>query len=167
VLIAAIAAALTHDTTATTARTAPGTGTTLPVASTAAPSPSTSRTTLAPLPTTPAPNLSVTSTSVKPAVASPEAAANGLWAAYRAGNRDAAARFASPEVVKVLFEAPFSGEEGTFQGCSKVRTDTFDCRYDQPSAKYVMSAQPDTSGSFKVVMITISDTPTTTSSSSG
>ena len=99
---------------------------------------------------------------------SPEAAANGLWAAYTAGNRTAAARFASAPVVEALFSTPFSGDGGTFEGCQKRQQPTvFDCEYQQPSTQYAMTAEADAAASFKIVVITITsaDTTTTTSSS--
>ncbi|MEY2432148.1 MAG: hypothetical protein QOC92_1873, partial [Acidimicrobiaceae bacterium] len=96
-----------------------------------------------------------------------EAAANGLWAAYTSGNRSAAARFASPPVVEALFVTPFSGEAGTFQGCTKRPSQNiFDCQYDQPSAHYALTAEADTANSFTIVVITITSVDTTTTSSS-
>jgi hypothetical protein len=93
---------------------------------------------------------------VKPAVPTPEAAANGLWAAYTAGNKSAANRFATSAVIETLFSAPFSGEDGIFQGCPKRGSQPiFDCEYVQPSTHYTMTAQADAAGSFKIVQITI------------
>jgi hypothetical protein len=90
-----------------------------------------------------------------------------LWAAYTASNRAAAARFASAEVIDLLFSTAFSGEDGTFQGCRQQSAGVFDCRYSQPSAQYTKTARSDTAGSFKIVIleITSEDTTTTTSSS--
>ena len=164
VLVGGIAAALARDDTTST-RTSPGI-----VASTQplpAPSSSTTTratfTTLTTLPTTP---LSTTTTTARPAVPTPEAAANGLWAAYSGGNRSAAARFASPPVVDALFSTPFSGEDGTFQSCQKRPSQNiFDCEYEQPSTQYTMTAEADAAGSFKIVVIQIISQDTTTSSS--
>ncbi|MEY2459543.1 MAG: hypothetical protein QOG30_1373 [Acidimicrobiaceae bacterium] len=162
VLVAGIAGALTRDDSTSTS-TAPGIVTpTRPVPTTPTTSTSTSRSTFTTLPPT---ALSTTSTTVRPAVPTPEAAANGLWAAYSSGNRSAAARFASPAVVDALFSTPFDGETGSFQGCTK-RTSPglFDCQYDQPSTHYALTAEADAAGSFKIVVITITSTETTTSS---
>ena len=151
VLVGGIAAALTRD-DSTSARTAPGSGsTTRPSIATTA---STS-TTAATFNTLPPTTLATTSTTVRPAVPTPEAAANGLWSAYSGENRSAAARFASPEVVDALFSTPFSGEEVTFQGCRKQGQTVFECGYQQTSAQYTMIAEADTAGSFKIVQITI------------
>lgn len=161
VLIAGIAAALTRDHT-TSARTAPG------IVSSTRPLPATTgstaptRSTFTTLPST---SLSTTSTTVRPAVPTPEAAANGLWAAYESGNRSAAARFASAPVVDLLFSSPFSGEKGAFQGCAKRASQAiFDCQYEQPSTHYAMTAEADAAGSFKIVVLTIMSNDTTTSS---
>jgi hypothetical protein len=92
---------------------------------------------------------------VKPAVGSPEAAANGLWAAYAASNRAAAQRFATEDVVRVLFEEPFDGERGTFLGCRPVGG-VFDCRYAQPSTEYDLTVKLGAGGSYEVVELTVS-----------
>ncbi|MEY2423742.1 MAG: hypothetical protein QOI95_3809 [Acidimicrobiaceae bacterium] len=151
ILVAGIAAALTRDDTSST-RTAPGiVASTRPVPSTSLPT-STTRSTITTLP----PTALSTTTTVRPSVATPEAAANGLWAAYTSSNRSAAARFASPPVVDTLFSTPFSGEDGSFQGCAKRGSQTiFDCQYEQPSVHYVMTAQADDAASFKIVQIEI------------
>jgi hypothetical protein len=151
VLIAGIAAAATRD-ESTSARTAPGI-----VASTRPLPSSTSTTTSAPRPTfsTLPPTALSTTTTVRPAVPTPEAAANGLWAAYTNGDRGAANRFATPAVADALFATPFSGEDGTFQGCAPRQTETFDCEYLQPSTHYTMTAQADAAHSFKIVVISI------------
>ena len=163
VLVAGIAAAFTRDDTTST-RIAPGIVSPTRPLPTPSASTSTTRVTLAPLPTI---GSSVTSTTVKPAVPTPEAAANGLWAAYTRGGRTAAARFASPAVVDALFSTPFSGEEGIFQGCRKRQGQSiFDCDYQQEPTNYTMTAEADAAGSYKIVVIAITSPETTTSSSS-
>ena len=160
VLVAGIAAALTRD-DATSTRTSPG------IVASTRPSPATSTSTTRTITTLPPTALSTTSTTVRPAVPTPEAAANGLWAAYTRDSRSAAARFASPPVVDLLFSTPFSGEDGTFQGCRKRPSQkVFDCQYEQPSTNYAMTAEADAAGSFKIVVLTITSPDTTTSSSS-
>jgi hypothetical protein len=153
VLIAGIAAASTRSDSTSTSTT-PGI-----VSSSRPPVPSTSTSTTAPrstFNTLPATTLATTSTTVRPAVPTPEAAANGLWAAYKSSNRSAAARFASPAVIDALFATPFSGDDGTFQGCRERTTATvFDCTYQQTSTQYSMTAESDPAGSFKIVVITI------------
>ena len=165
VLVAGIAAALTRDDTSST-RTSPGiVASTQPLPAPSA-STSTTRATFTTLTTLPTTALSTTTTTVRPAVPTPEAAANGLWAAYSGGNRSAAARFASPPVVDALFSTPFSGEDGTFQSCQKRPSQNiFDCQYEQPSTQYTMTAEADAAGSFKIVVIQIISQDTTTSSS--
>jgi hypothetical protein len=70
-------------------------------------------------------------------------------------------------VIDLLFSTPFSGETGAFQGCKKRPSQTiFDCQYDQPSTHYEMTAEGDSAGSFKIVVLTITSNDTTTSSSS-
>lgn len=86
---------------------------------------------------------------------SPEAAVNGLWAAYSANNQVAAQRFASEDVIRVLFESPYNGEQGTFQGC-RPNAGTFDCDYLQPSTRYAMTVRPDPANGFLVVELTVS-----------
>jgi len=118
---------------------------------------------------------STTATTVKPAVPDPESAARGLFEAYMNGDRTGAARFATPDVIQPLFATPYDGNAGTFQGCS-ARGSSFVCHYTQDAtgATYEMIAEKQTtSGSFKVVEITItrpvpttSTTTTTTASSS-
>jgi hypothetical protein len=154
VLIAGIAAALTRDDSTSTRTSRPGiVASTRPLpASSATTLPSTTGSTFTTLPAT---ALSTT-TTVRPAVPTPEAAANGLWAAYTAGDKAAAQRFASPAVMDALFSTPFSGEEGTFHSCTKRQSEPiFDCEYQQPSTRYTMTAQADAASSFKIVQITI------------
>ena len=93
-------------------------------------------------------------TTVKPPVTSPEAAVNGLWAAYAANNQVAARRFASDDVVRVLFESSYNGEQGTFQGC-RPNADVFDCDYLQPSTRYAMTVKRDPANGFIVVELTV------------
>jgi hypothetical protein len=151
VLIAGIAAAATHD-DKTAARTDPGiVSSTRPLLTTSTTT-ATTRSTFTTLP----PTALSTTTTVRPAVGTPEAAANGLWAAYTAGDRAAANRFASKAVADALFASPYSGEEGTFQGCVKRQAPTtFDCEYVQPSTRYTMTAEADSAHSFKIVVISI------------
>jgi len=95
---------------------------------------------------------------VRAAVPTPEAAANGLWAAYSANNQTAAARFASPEVVDTLFASPFSGEDGQFESCRQKSSGIFDCGYSQPTRHYTMTAQADDNHNFQIVVIEIEPT---------
>jgi hypothetical protein len=167
ILVSGITAALTRD-DSTNAATSPGV-----VSSTRPVSPgsstSTTSSTFNTLPTTSLSPISTTSTTVRPAVPTPEAAANGLWAAYASANRAAAGRFATTEVVEGLFANEYSGEEGTFQGCAKRDGgDGFDCRYEQASATYTMTAQPDAASSFKIVFIeVVTSAPPASASPSG
>jgi len=93
-------------------------------------------------------------TTVRPPVTSPEAAVNGLWAAYSANNQVAAKRFADDDVIRVLFESPYDGEQGMFQGCRR-NADVFDCDYLQPSARYAMTVKADPANGFIVVELTV------------
>jgi hypothetical protein len=149
VLLVGVAAAVAHDDS--DSRSSP------PLASSAyassgssSPGSSTTRTS----PRSTAPTTTAVVTSVRPAVPSPEAAANGLWAAYTATNRTAAQRFATDDVVRVLFEVEYSGEKGTFQGC-RPQPDGFACLYTQPSTQYAMTVRAGDSGSFEVVELTV------------
>ena len=106
-----------------------------------------------------------TGVTAPPAVATPEAAANGLFAAYRAGDQQQAARFATAEVVEVLFRVAFSGDEGTFQGCVP-DGQLFVCRVAQVGAAYTMTVQrAPGSGSFIVVGLDVQSTGQTTTTS--
>ena len=105
-----------------------------------------------------APTTTAVTTSVRPAVPSPEAAANGLWAAYTSANRTAAERFATDDVVRVLFEEAYNGEKGTFQSC-RPQPDGFACLYTQTSAQYAMTVKADEAGSFEVVELTVTSSP--------
>ncbi|HEV3225724.1 MAG TPA: hypothetical protein VGZ52_02780 [Acidimicrobiales bacterium] len=159
VLVAGIAAALTRGDSSSTSARPPIVSSTRPVTSSAAPSGSaattTTKSTLPPLATTPTTAFDPAHPPAKPAIGSPEAAANGLWASYTSNNRAAAQRFATDEVINALFDVPFSGEEGVFQGCQKQPDGTFACRYDQSSTRYEMTAQADASGSFQIVVLSI------------
>jgi hypothetical protein len=135
--------------------------------STAAPSsgstaPGASLGTLPPvLGTTTAPG--ATATTTNGAVPTPEAAANGLWAAYTADDATAATRFATPAVVDTLFFRADDGEVGEFRGCEDQGNGVFHCRFQQVSETYDLTAQRDHSGSFKITVIVITDTGETTS----
>jgi hypothetical protein len=95
---------------------------------------------------------------VRATVASPEAAANGLIAAYRNDDRTLAERFASPEVVDVLFEQPYvQADDPGFQGCRPDGTD-FACTYLQPSVRYDMTARGSSAGEFRIIAIDIRQT---------
>jgi len=152
VLLAGIVAVVVHDDARSQSRSTPPTST-LPLRT------STSTTSTG---STGSPTTSVTSTApttgvattVRPPVTSPEAAVNGLWAAYTANNQVAAQRFASADVIRVLFESPYDGEQGTFQGC-RPNVDTFDCEYLQPSARYTMTVKTDPANGFVVVELTV------------
>ena len=149
VLLAGIAAAIAHDDTVSRS-SAPFVSSAHASSTTASSASSTTRT--SPEPT--APTTSFVATSVRPAVTSPEAAANGLWAAYTSSNRTAAQRFATDDVIRVLFEVEYSGEKGMFQGC-RPRPDGFACLYTQPSTQYAMTVKTDDAGSFEVVELTV------------
>jgi hypothetical protein len=92
--------------------------------------------------------------TVRPPVTSPEAAVNGLWAAYTANNQVAAQRFAADDVIRVLFESPYNGEQGSFQGC-RPNNDVFECDELQPSTRYAMTVRPDTANGFLVVELAV------------
>ena len=144
VLIGGIAAALVKDDPSSDKSTTGSTTTTR-----AATTSTTARTT-------------TTGVTAPPAVATPEAAANGLFAAYRAGDQQQAARFATAEVVEVLFRVAFSGDEGTFQGCVP-DGQLFVCRLAQIGAAYTMTVQrAPGSGSFIVVGLDVQSTGQTT-----
>jgi hypothetical protein len=169
VLLAALAAALTKDDHASTrtsvgiTTTSRGTTTTTTSGTTPTTAPG-STTTLKPVPGATATTVKVSSptpSTAPPAVPSPEAAVNGLIAAYRAGNQEQAARFATADVVDALFAVPFSGDEGSFQGCTP-SGELFACRYSQSATAYDMTAQRNPrGGSFLVVQIEVRGTGTT------
>jgi len=150
VLLAGVAAVVVHDDTRSRSRSTPPTST-LPAAT------STTAAGSAGTPTTSATSASTTTsvaTTVRPPVTSPEAAVNGLWAAYTANNQVAARRFASEDVIRVLFESPYNGQQGTFQGC-RPNVDVFDCEYLQPSTRYAMTVRTDPANGFVVVELSV------------
>jgi hypothetical protein len=169
VLVLGIAAAVTHDDDDSSSKadssditsTAP---TTSP-ASSSTTTPSTSSTTTTSEPTTEPSSTSTsvrgipgTTMTVRASVASPEAAANGLIAAYRNGDRAQAQRFATDDVVDVLFQEPYSeADDPGFQGCDPQGTD-FLCSYLQPDFRYEMTARGDDAGEFRIVDIEVSST---------
>lgn len=160
VLAAGVVAVATKDSSSSKASRTVVTITTLAPTSTTTTSSSTSTIVSAPPPTT--------TVTVRAAVPTPEAAANGLWAAYAADNETAAARFASQDVIAALFATPFSGEAGQFESCRQKREGLFDCGYGQPSTHYTMTAEADDGRSFRIVVIVIESTgPTSTDSFSG
>ncbi|MGI8662462.1 MAG: hypothetical protein ACR2LQ_04515 [Acidimicrobiales bacterium] len=173
VLVAGIVAALTYDdgkksaTVLPTPTTAPSVVTTTTARSSTTSS-STSTTSVGTSTTVKTPGGSTTTlvappTTAEPAVPSPEQAATGLFAAYRSGDRGQAERFATDDVISVLFEAPYSPPDGSFQGC-QADGELFQCRYAQGQSTYDMTAQRNPStGSFLIVVISVTrpSTPTT------
>ena len=151
VLLAGVAALAVHDDKRSPTRSTPPSTHPATTGTTAAGSPGSSTTSRAVSTTT----ATTAATTVRPPVTSPEAAANGLWAAYAANNQVAAQRFATPDVIRVLFEAQYDGEQGMFQGC-RPSDDAFDCEYLQPSARYSMTVKPDAASGFLVVALTVS-----------
>lgn len=179
VLIAGIAAALTKDdgseaatgATSTSTTSSLLTTTTARTTTTVAPAPTT---TTAPGTTTTARPGPTTTTTTVATVGSPEATANGLMAAYQAGDRTQAERFAVRSVVDVLFEQPFTGSTPQFRGCTPSGAD-FDCEVDQTDSTYRMTVRRQANGTFLVEFIDIqgtgaqpaTTTTTTTASSTG
>ena len=154
VLLGGVAALVVHDDSSTTVKP-PVLSSGLPSSRSSSSFSSTTRSSSVPLST--APTTSFVASTVKPSVTSPEAAANGLWAAYAASNRDAARRFATDDVIRVLFEVPYNGEQGSFQSC-RPQGDRFECLYTQPSSRYSMTVKADAAGSFEVVELTVTST---------
>jgi hypothetical protein len=172
VLIAGIAAATTRDdsTTARTEQSIVASTRPLPASATSA---STATTTLTTAPgtsthptfsTLPPSVLSTTSTTVRPDVPKPEAAANGLWSAYSIGDRDAAVRFASEDVVTALFDWGYSDDDRAceqsgrcgFRSCTAEPSQTtFTCVYEELSARYEMRADRADNGSYHIGYINI------------
>ena len=162
VLIGGIVAALVKD-EASSDQTTTGSTATTSAASTTTGAPTAPLSSI-PIGTSTSTTARTTTTGVTapPAVATPEAAANGLFAAYRAGDQQQAARFATAEVVEVLFRVAFSGDEGTFQGCVP-DGQLFVCRFAQVGANYTMTVQrAPGSGSFIVVGLDVQSTGQTT-----
>lgn len=152
VLVAGIAAAAAHDdeSSVRSDRSIVGPTSTPSTISTTTAAPAPTFNTLPPTsPTTLPP------TTVRPANPTPEGAVNGLMAAYASGNRSAAARFASEPVIEALFAEADNGETGAFQGCTRIDDGLFNCRYEQATKHYVLTAEADRSGNFTVVVIEI------------
>ncbi|MDP9075238.1 MAG: hypothetical protein M3N98_13960, partial [Actinomycetota bacterium] len=70
------------------------------------------------------------------AAQSPEQAAQCLYQAWAAGDRAAAAVFASLDVVDALFKAPWTPPAGTFAGCSADTGGGYQCSFDHHGARY-------------------------------
>ena len=168
VVVAGIAAALTRDDTTTASTTITDVTSTSPVRSGsptgpgagASAAPTSTFTTIETTTTA-----STTTTTVKPVNPAPENAVNGLWTSYTLGDRDAAARSATREVIDALFSVPYSGEEGTFKSCRKRSQSIYDCTLSQSSLDYAMVAMSDATGNFKIIQISSTAATTTTSSS--
>jgi hypothetical protein len=173
VLVLGITAAVTHDDTSGGSASV-NRPVTFPTATTSGAPASTSTSMSRSTTTTTRPASSTTSTSttlrgipgtttassapVRATVASPEAAANGLIAAYRNDDRTLAERFASAEVVDVLFEQPYvQADDPGFQGCRPDSTD-FVCTYLQPTVRYDMTARGSSTGEFRIIAIDIQQT---------
>jgi hypothetical protein len=173
VLVLGVTAALTHDedndkraptsrsvTTVppTTSRGATSTSTsrprtTLPTAST-----TTTSLTSTTSPSTTLRGIPGTTTPVRATVGSPEAAANGLIAAYRNDDRALAGRFATDAVVDVLFQQPYQqADDPGFQGCRPDGGD-FLCTYLQPTVRYDMTARGSAGGEFEIIAIDVRET---------
>ena len=151
VLLAGVAAVAVHDDKRSPSPSTPAPSTVPPT--TSSPTASESASTTASVAPTTAPPTSA-ATTVRPPVTSPEAAVNGLWAAYAANNQVAAKRFASDDVIRVLFESPYNGEQGVFQGCRR-NADVFDCDYFQSSTRYAMTVKADAANGFIVIELAV------------
>jgi len=184
VLVAGIAAALTHDdspvertstglTTSTTttksssSSSGSSTSTTKPVSSTTG-----SSTTLGTLPgsgTTTTTRPGATTTTTAPFTnADAEKTANGLFSAYRTRDQQTASRYATPDVVNGLFAQPFF--EAKFGGCSQ-DGELFSCRFADATsgATYDFTVQSDPQSGNPLVVIFHYSGPadTTTTSTPG
>jgi len=174
VLLAGVVAALTHGDGKKKTSTLP-TPTTVPqVASTTTTVKATSTTTLASTTSTTVKDAGTTTTTsepaptttAQPAVPTPEQATNGLFAAYRSGDREQAARFASQDVIGVLFAVPYNPPDGSFQGCV-ADGDLYRCQYSQGASSYDMvAARSETDGSYAIVVITATRPEPTTAAPS-
>jgi hypothetical protein len=131
VLIGGIAAALTKDdndnksSTGASAASASSTSTTTASSSASSSSSAASTTTTTAASTTTVPGSTTTTARASTSASSAPAAltesdaervSNGLFSAYRAGDKTAASQFATTEVVNGLFAVPF--HEAQFQGCT-------------------------------------------------
>jgi hypothetical protein len=150
VLIAGIAAVALHDEKRSPARSTMPSSSLPPTTASPTTAGSAGSTTTSAAPTT----ATSVATTVRPPVTSPEAAVNGLWAAYAANNQVAAQRFASDDVIRVLFVSPYNGEQGSFQGC-RPNTDVFECDELQPSTRYAMTVGADAANGYRVVELTV------------
>lgn len=85
-----------------------------------------------------------TTTSSGNVAGTPDAAAQGLYAAWKNGDRTAAAAFAEPEVIAELFSRTFTGPEEQFVGCDPDGV-TFACNYlyEGGSTNYRAVGDPD------------------------
>ncbi|MDP1792533.1 MAG: hypothetical protein Q8K63_00230 [Acidimicrobiales bacterium] len=93
--------------------------------------------------TTEATTATTTATTAKPAgpASSPEAAAKGLLAAWEAGDRDGASRFARPAAINEIFSHPNTGDvEYADQGCQP-QGGQFRCSWTYPGGALHMTVE--------------------------
>lgn len=72
---------------------------------------------------------------------SPEQAATLLYAAWKASDRSAAGRVASPAAVDELFARPWTGPDLQFMGCSNESTGTYLCSWYYEGGAMQMTVQ--------------------------
>ncbi len=113
---------------ASTTTTVAATSTTNGNRTTTSTTPTSTSTTAAPGATTAASPPPPTTTRPVKVVGTPDAAAQGLYAAWKSGDKAAAAKFADPEVITELFSRPFTGPDEQFLGCDPDGV-TYNCTY--------------------------------------
>lgn len=98
----------------------------------------------------------VTTTTAKPAgpAATPDAAAQGLFAAWQGADRDGASRYAKPGAIDELFAHPNTGDvEYVDQGCEP-QGGQFICSWTYPGGALQMTVENWPGGGFVVDDVT-------------
>ena len=141
---------------ATTVSTSPTTAATVTTVTgiTVAPTTSVAPTTAAPT-TEPATTTPATTSSTVPTIAAttPEAAARGLYAAWKAGDRTAAAAFGATAAIDSLFARPYTGPDLQFIGCEP-DGDVFACAYYYEGGAETFRTKGSTEAGYQVIAIT-------------
>lgn len=152
------------DTATTTSTTRRSTTTTSSTTSTSSTSSTTSTTAAATTSTSSAPPSTATTSSttapdgpsttidVSEGAPTPEEAATSLYAAWKAGDKGAAAKVAEPSAINTLFARTYTGPDEVFLGCED-DGDTFACAYLYEGGANVYRVQGQADAGYRVVEI--------------
>lgn len=86
-------------------------------------------------------------------VVGPEAASAGLFDAWKAGDRTAAAEFAEPAAVEYLLSRKYTGPDPEVMGCEE-EGDQFVCRYRFEASSMTFRLEGGVSTGYRVTQVT-------------